>query len=61
MTDHHEGPSRIYVPVCKHPRDFMFVFGPLEYEWVQEVGECPLYVTTDRTEDTRSADGPAKW
>lgn len=39
-----EGPPMIYVPICKHPRDFMFTFGPLGYERVDELGECPLLI-----------------
>ena len=43
-TEYREGPSRISVPVCKHPRDFMFTFGPLGYEHVEAVKECPILV-----------------
>ena len=41
---YHEGPSLIYVPVCKHPKDFMFTFGPIGYQRVDKVGECPICV-----------------
>jgi hypothetical protein len=34
----------IYVPICKHPRDFMFTFGPVGYERVEKVKECPLLI-----------------
>jgi hypothetical protein len=40
-----EGKPIIYVPVCKDPRDFMFVFGPLGYERVKRIGKCPLLIS----------------
>lgn len=40
------GPPRIFIPVCKHPRDYMFTFGPLGYIEVEVVMECPICVST---------------
>jgi hypothetical protein len=54
MSDFHEGPPLIYVPICKHPRDFMFTFGPLGYELVEEVTECPLCVTPAKHKPERT-------
>jgi len=38
------GPARYFVPVCKHPRDYAFTFGPLGYEEMEEVAVSPLCV-----------------
>ncbi len=46
-----EGRPIIYVPVCKHPRDYMFVFGPLGYERVDVVKECPICVEPRRPKE----------
>ena len=54
MTDYHEGPAQTYVPIVKHPRDFMFSFGPLGYERVEEVTECPIRVKTDQHKPERT-------
>jgi len=43
-------PPLIYVPVCKSPRDFMFTFGPIGYQRVEKVGECPLLVAKHEPE-----------
>lgn len=39
-----EGPPRIFVPVCKHPRDYQRTTGPLGWVEVKEVTQCPLLV-----------------
>jgi len=39
-----EGPARIFVPVCKHPRDYQFTFGPLGWVEVDTVSKCPICV-----------------
>jgi len=44
-----EGLERIFVPVCKHPKDHMFTFGPLGYVEVDRVIECPILVESDKT------------
>jgi hypothetical protein len=49
-----EGKPIIYVPICKHPRDFIFAFGPLGYERVEKVTECPILVRTDRRKPERA-------
>ena len=33
-----------YVPICKDPRRFMFLFGPLGFQKVEEVRECPILI-----------------
>ena len=37
LMAYHYGPARIFVPVCKHPRDYQITTGPLG--WV-EVEDC---------------------
>jgi hypothetical protein len=44
MPDIRLGSARVFVPVCKHPRDYQITTGPLGYEQVDEVTECPLTV-----------------
>lgn len=51
--NYHESEPMIYVPVCKHPGEFMFTFGPLGYVRVEEVGECPICVETQTQGETR--------
>ena len=34
----------IYVPICKDPKVFPFVFGPVGYERVDKVDLCPLLI-----------------
>lgn len=51
MSDLRLGEPKTYVPVCKHPRDFMFTFGPLGYVLVEEVGECPITVRQERRDE----------
>jgi len=43
-TDHREGPPRLFVPVCKHPRDYQYTTGPLGYVEVENVTVGPLLV-----------------
>ena len=43
-SNYREGQPMIYVPVCKHPRDFMFTFGPVAYCRVAAIVECPISV-----------------
>jgi len=45
-----EGPPLIYVPICKHPRDFMFTFGPVGYKRVDTVAESPILVRATEPE-----------
>ena len=51
-----EGPPRIYVPICKHPKDFMFTFGPLGYELVEQVDDCPIIIRTEERKPERTED-----
>lgn len=44
MSEKREGPPMIYVPVCKHPRDYLYTAGPMGYERVEQIGRCPLLV-----------------
>ncbi len=47
-----EGPPMLYVPVVKHPRDYpQRCFGPIGWERVEVVVECPLCVEPERNED----------
>ena len=59
LADMRLGPPLIYIPVCKHPRDFMFSFGPLGYVERYDTAECPVCVRTDthKPERIRPADG----
>ena len=43
-ADYHEGEPITYVPIVKHPRDFMFCFGPVGFEKVETVVKCPLCI-----------------
>jgi len=43
------GPPRIFVPVCKSPADYQITMGPIGYEEVEEVVECPLLVEPPET------------
>ena len=42
-----EGPERIFIPVCKDPKDHMFTFGPIGYVEVEKVDQCPILVESD--------------
>ena len=42
MPDLTLGPPMIYIPVCKHPRDYQHTAGPVGWERVEVLGECPL-------------------
>lgn len=43
-TDYWEGPPVVYVPIVKHPREFLYTHGPIGYEQVESVVECPICV-----------------
>ena len=39
-----EGLPRIFVPVCKHPSQYLYTTGPIGYAEVEEVKQCPILV-----------------
>jgi len=55
MTDLRLGPPRVFVPVCKHPRNYQITMGPLGYEEVEEAVECPLLVEPQKREAAEAA------
>ena len=46
-----EGPPRIFVPVCKHPKHYQRTTGPLGWVEVDEVKQCPLLVEPPEKEN----------
>ena len=44
LSEFTEGQPMIYVPVCKDPSVFPFVFGPAGYVRVDKVDRCPLLI-----------------
>ena len=44
LSEFTEGQPMIYVPVCKDPSVFPFVFGPAGYVQVDKVDRCPLLI-----------------
>ena len=34
----------VYVPICPDPARFQFLFGPLGYQRVESVRECPILI-----------------
>jgi len=55
------GPPKIYIPVCKHSKDYLFVSGPCGYYLVSngEIGKCPrLIEPSEDCKDGRKSKRP---
>jgi len=39
------GPPKIYVPICKPPRHYLYCTGPIGYERVEKVKQTPLLIS----------------
>ena len=42
-----EGPPRIFIPICKDPLCFQIVCGPVGWEEVEEIKDCPILISKD--------------